>query len=135
MFQSVIRILLSLLFAVLLPLGQARCSSRMARAAQVTEHAGHHGHHECCAKSVPSPARPTDSCCCDRFEIPAATAAASITIEPATSVPMAFAVAPVVAIALVDRNVCARFAPDARSGSPPDPSLSPESPRSPPPSA
>ena len=132
------RVMLALLLAVFLPLGQALCALGMSHhSAQSTVQTEHHGEadHDCCPESTPHPASPADPCCCDIFQLPSATASASITVEGPTSVPSVIALAPVADAAVAAQTTSVRFVPDARSGSPPGPSEAPQSPRSPPISA
>jgi hypothetical protein len=133
-----LRVMLAMLVAVLLPLGQAHCAwtAPHAGSAPVAVHHGHHGD-GCCSESEPSPAPryPTDPCCCDGFQLPAATAPAIISVASPTSVPVPLAVVSALAASLEVQTAFVRLEPDARSGSPPDPSTAPQSPRSPPYSA
>ena len=132
-----LRVVLALLVAVIVPLGQAHCAFSMAdRSAPRAVHVAHHDDDDdCCHKSASHPASPTDPCCCDNLQLPSATSPASISVESPTSVPAPLANMLVGAVAALDRGACVRFEQDARSGSPPDPSASPQSPRSPPHSA
>ena len=130
-----IRVMLALLVAVLLPLGQAHCALTMphpsAPATVQTEHQDGDGD-DCCTESAPDPASPTDPCCCDHIQLPSATAPASIFVEAPTSISTSTATMSVVATDVFEQSVNVRLEADARSGSPPDPSADPNSPRSPP---
>ena len=132
------RVMLALLVAVLPPLGQAHCALTMphppAAATVQTEHRDGDDD-DCCSESAPDPASSTDPCCCDHIRLPSATAPASISVDASTSGSTSTAVMPVVAAGVTDQNAHARLEPDARSGSLPDPSADPQSPRSPPQSA
>ena len=132
------RVMLALLVAVLPPLGQAHCALTMphppAAATVQTEHRDGDDD-DCCSESAPDPASSTDPCCCDQFQLPSATAPSSISVNTPTSILASVATAPVVAVAADDPIVSVPLEPDARSGSPPDPSADPRSPRSPPQSA
>ena len=135
-----LRVMLALLVAVLLPFGQAHCALTSLHSASVpvAVHAEQHGEdHDCCPESgpTPRPASPTDPCCCDGFQLPAATTPAMVSITTPTSVPSPLAVVPSLAASLEAQASFVRLEPDARSGSPPDPSTAPQSPRSPPYSA
>lgn len=133
-----IRVLLALLVAVLLPLGQAHCALTMPHPSAPTAiRAGHEDgdDHDCCPESSTAPASPADPCCCDLFQVPPATAPASISVDTPTSMVAPLARLATAAVAILDPGACGRLEPDARSGSPPDPSSDPQSPRSPPHSA
>ena len=133
-----LRVMLALLVAVLLPLGQAHCSFTMSRPSgsatiQVEHHDG--DDHDCCPESTPAPPSRAQSCCCDLFQLPVGTAAPSTSVEAPTSVPTTIAVVTVIANVAGDPSARVRLAPDARSGSPPDTPANPRSPRGPPQSA
>ena len=132
-----LRVMLALLVAVILPLGQARCALSMARPLEPTAvHTAHHdGDDDCCPESDSHPTSPAAPCCCDIFQLPSATSPALISIDSPTSVPAPLAVEPAHAVTAVDRGAFVRLEPDVGSGSPPDPSADPQSPRSPPQSA
>jgi hypothetical protein len=133
------RIVLALLVAVLMPLEQAHCALMAVHSDPVALQTDHHadGDHACCPGSAPShePTTPADPCCCDQIPLPALTASASATTEAPASVATVLAIAPVLAATRRVRDAFVRIEPDARSGSPPDPSAAPQSPRSPPYSA
>lgn len=134
-----LRVILTLFVAVLLPLEQVHCALMPSQASAVAIESEHHadGDHDCCPESAPTPepAFPTDPCCCDHIQLPAATAPASVSVDAPTSVPMPLAVVPMAAAAVNAQGAFVRFEPDARSGSPRDPSTAPQSPRGPPYSA
>ena len=133
-----LRVMLALLLAVLLPLGQAHCSFTMSRPSgsatiQVEHHDG--DDHDCCPESTPAPPSRAQSCCCDLFQLPVGTAAPSISIEAPASIYTAIAIASAVANVAGAPSDAVRLAPDARSGAPPDTPANPRSPRGPPQSA
>jgi hypothetical protein len=134
-----LRVMLSLFVAALVPLALGHCALMPLQASAVAIESEHHadGDHDCCPESAPSqePTSPTDPCCCSHIQLPAATAPASVSVDAPTSVPMPLALAPMVAAAVHAQSAFARLEPDARSGSPPDPSTAPQTPRSPPYSA
>ena len=132
-----LRVMLALLVAVLLPLGQAHCSFTMSRpSGSATIQVEHDDGDavDCCPESAPVPASPAQSCCCD-FQIPIGTAAPSISIEAPASIYTAIAIAPAVANVGGAPSDAVRLAPDARSGFPPDAPANPRFPRGPPQSA
>ena len=133
-----LRVILTLFVAVLMPLELSHCAFMPLQAAAVAIDSGHHadGDDDCCPESSPShePTAPTDPCCC-HIQLPAATAPASVSVAAPTSFSTLLAVVPMVAAAAHAQGAFARLEPDARSGSPPDPSTAPQSPRSPPYSA
>ena len=132
-----LRVMLAMLVAVLLPLGQAHCALTMlAQSAPVTVQTEHpDGDDPCCPESAPDPGSPIDPCCCDQFQLPSVAAPASISVDTPAPVLSWTAVMPVVAPPVRVHTGCDRIAPDARSGSPPDPSAQPQAPRGPPQSA
>ena len=132
-----VRVMLALLVAVLLPLAQAHCALTMPHASEsvAVEAEQHGGEDDCCPEPASHPASPTDPCCCDNFQLPSATSPPLISVDSPTSVAAPIAVVAALAIAAVDRDAYVRFEPDVQSGSPPDPSADPQSPRSPPRSA
>src|SRR5438045_3048442 len=126
-----LRVTLALLVAVLLPLGQAHCAWMAPHAASARV-AAHHGHHGagCCSESEPSPAprAPTGPCCCDGLQLPAVTTPAIASVASPSSVPVPQAVVSMPTASLEAQTAFVRLEPDARSGSPPDPSAAPQSP-------
>lgn len=132
-----LRLVLALLLAVLLPLGQAHCALTMPHQPASVAVEGEHDNDEdgCCPKPVSHPTSPTDPCCCDSFQLPSATAPPSLAVDSPTSVPTSLAVVPQIVSPICAQPASVRLEPDARSGSPPDPSADPQSPRSPPQSA
>lgn len=134
-----VRIILTLSVAVLMPLGLGHCALMPLQPSVVAVESDHHddGDQDCCPESAPSPkpTSPTDPCCCAFVPLQAATAPALVSIEAPTSVLMSLAVVSMVAGAVNSQSAFVRLEPDARSGSPPDPSTAPQSPRSPPHSA
>ena len=133
-----LRVMLALLVAVLLPLGQAHCALTMSHpSGSATIQVEHDDGDavDCCPESAPVPASPAQSCCCDYFQIPIGTAAPSSSIEAPASIHTAIAIASAVANVAGAPSDALRLAPDARSGSPPDTPANPRSPRGPPQSA
>lgn len=134
-----LRAVLALFVAVLMPLELSHCAFMPLQAAAVSAAADHHddGDHDCCPEPGAShqPTSPSDGCCCGAIQLPAATAPVSISVSAPTSVPTSFSVPAMVAATANDPSVFVRLKPDARLGSPPDPSTAPQSPRSPPYSA
>ena len=133
-----LRVMLAVLVAVLLPLGQAHCALTMPhRSAPATAQTEHHDadDDDCCTESAPEPSFPTDPCCCDHLQLPSATAPASISVGAPTSISASADSIAVVSADVVDQIANSGLEPEARSGSPPDPSAGPRSPRSPPQSA
>ena len=133
-----LRVVLALLMAVILPLEQAHCAVSMAEPSEPTAaHAAHHDDEDADShpESAGNPASPTDPCCCDILQLPCATSPASITVDTPTVVPTLLAVESTHAVTAAERGVCVQPVADAHSGSPPDPSADPQSPRSPPQSA
>jgi hypothetical protein len=134
-----IRMVVTLFVAVLLPLELAHCALMplyASTAAMETEH--HDGDdHDCCSESSPSPepTSPTEPCCCAHLQLPVAPTPPSISLAAPASAPTLLAVIPAPTLAVGVAGVILGSAPDARSGSPPDPSAGPQSPRSPPYSA
>ena len=134
-FMVGLRVMLTLLVAVLLSLGQAHCAL-MAHTAPIAVQADRHddGDHGCCPESAPSPGptSPADPCCCDSFHLPAVTAPALVWVDAPVSAPAPLAIMSAVAASLGAQTAFVRLEPEARSGSPPDPSTAPQSPRGPP---
>ena len=133
-----LRVLLALLVAGILPLAQAHCACPTAHPAEPSAvHAAHHDEDDdgCCEESASHSASSTTACCCDNLQIPAATSSASIAIESLQKLFAPLATVPVHAIVVVNSGTLVAFEPNARSGSPPDPSAAAQSPRSPPRSA
>lgn len=134
-----LRVILTLFVAVLMPLELGHCAFMPSQASAVAIESDHHddGDDHCCPESAPShqPTSPTDPCCCGNIHLPVATSPASVSVDAPTSAPTPLAVVPMVAAAAHAHSAFARLEPDARSGSPPDPSTAPQSPRSPPYSA
>ena len=128
------RIVLGLLVAVLLPLGQSRCTLMVAHADPVTVHTEQHdrSEHHGGPESHPNPTSPTAPCCCDHILAAVATTPASVSVDAPTSTLAPLALVPVGAATLGAPSGFVRLEPDARSGSPPDPSTAPQSPRGPP---
>ncbi len=133
-----LRVMVNLFVAVLMPLELGHCALMTARTPQVAVEAEHHdqGDHDCCPEAAPAQdsAIPTDPCCCDHIQLPALTATVSVTID-APLVPALHAVVRTMAMAVDAPGVFAPVVPDSRSGSPPEPATSQQSPRSPPYSA
>ena len=133
-----LRVVLALLVAGILPLAQAHCACSTAHPAEPSAvHAAHHDEDDddCCEESASHSASSTAACCCDDLQIPAATSLVSIDIESPQKLFAPLAIVPVDAIVVVDSGTLIAFEPNARSGSPPDPSAAAQSPRSPPRSA
>ena len=134
-----LRVIVSLFAAVLLPLEVGHCALMPLRSAPVAIESGHHddGDHDCCDESAPAqqPTSPTDSCCCGHVQLPAESAAGSISLAAPASALVLFAVAARVAAGADTEGAPLRLERVPRSGSPPDPSTAPQSPRSPPYSA
>lgn len=132
-----LRMMLALFVAALMPLELGHCVFMPLQAAEVAAVADHHddGDHDCCPESGPlhQPTSPPDACCCGSIEIPVATSPGYVSIDAPTPAPVSFPVATTRAATADDQS--AFVEPDARSGSPPDPSTAPQSPRSPPYSA
>jgi hypothetical protein len=134
-----LRVILTLFVAVLMPLELSHCAFMPLQAAAAEAVADHHedGDHDCCPEpgATHQPASPSDACCCGNIQLPAATAPVSVSVDAPTSAPTLFVVPAMVAATANDPSVFVRLEPDARLGSPPDPSTAPQSPRSPPYSA
>ena len=134
-----IRVMLILLVAVLLPLEQVHCAllPLRAMAALQVDHHDADGDH-CCDETSPepTPVSPVDSpCSCPCIQLPAATAPVSIELPLPASISTSLAASPMPALAIHVGGVYGGLAPEARSGSPPGLSSSPQSPRGPPNSA
>jgi hypothetical protein len=134
-----LRVAVALFVTALMPLELGHCALMPLQASAVAIESEHHngGDHDCCPESAPSqePTSSTDPCCCGHIQLPEATAPDSVSVDAPTSVPMPLAVVPMVAAAVHAQSAFALLEPDTRSGSPPDPSTAPQSPRSPPYSA
>lgn len=134
-----LRVMLALFVAVLVPVGQAQCAlmGPHSNSESVAVHTDQHDDHKCCPESGPEPGpqSPANPCCCDAFQLPAATAPAIVSVDSPTSVHLPLAVVSALGTSLEVQAAFVRLEPDARSGSPPDPSTTPQSPRSPPHSA
>ena len=134
-----LRVAVALFVTALMPLELARCALMPPQASAVAIESEHHedGDHDGCHESAPSPGPtiPTDPCCCAFVPLPAATAPPSVSVDAPTSVPTPIADVQMVAAAVNTDGAFVRLEPDPRSGSPPDPSTDPQSPRSPPYSA
>ena len=134
-----LRGVLTFFVAVLMPLELGHCALMPLQASAVAIESGHHddGDDDCCTESTPSPGEksPEDPCCCGTIQLPAATAPASVSVDAPRSPASPFAVVAVVATTANPPSIFVRLEPDARSGSPPDPSTAPQSPRGPPYSA
>ena len=134
-----LRMILTLFVAVLMPLELGHCAFMSLQPSAAVIEPDHHtdGDDDCCSESSPShgPAVPTDPCCCGHIQLPPATAPGLVSLAAPTTFSNSLAVAPMVAAAVHAQGALARLEPDARSGSPPDPSTAPQSPRSPPYSA
>lgn len=136
------RVAVAMFVAVLMPLELGHCALMPLRASAAAIESGHHddGDRDCCPESAASPdptdpTAPADPCCCAFVLLPVATAPAPISLDTPAPVPTAFAVVPIIAVSVDAQGASARLEPDARSGSPPDPSAAPQSPRGPPYSA
>ena len=134
-----LRVILTLFVAVLMALELGHCALMPFQASAVAIESAHHedGDHDCCTESAPSPipTSPTDPCCCTSLQLLVATAPASISIGAPTSDRAPLALASMVAATRGAQTAFIWLVPDARSGSPPDPSTAPQSPRGPPYSA
>jgi hypothetical protein len=134
-----LRVIVALLVAVLMPLEIGHCALMPWQASAIVIGTDHQtdDDHDCCPESAPSQEAPTptESCCCGNIQLSAATATALVTVDAPTSTPRPFAVVAMTAAADGVQSILVRLEPDARSGSPPDPSTAPQSPRSPPYSA
>ena len=134
-----LRWILTLFVAVLMPLELGHCALIQWQTSPVAIEVGHHddGDHDCCdeSESAPTPTDPTDACCCDHVQLLAGTPPAPVSVEAPPSGPMVFAVVPMATAMVHAQDAFVRLEPDARSGSPPDPSAAPQSPRGPPTSA
>ena len=134
-----LRVILALFVAVLMPLKLGHCALMPLQASAVAIDPDHHddGDHDCCPESTPShqPTSPSDASCCGNIHLPVATSPPSVSIDAPTSAPASFALMAMIAATADTQSGIVRLEPDARSGSPPDPSTSPQSPRSPPYSA
>jgi len=133
-----LRVILALIVAVLMPLELGHCALMSLQASAIAIESDHHdGDHDCCPESTPShqPTSPSDPCCCGNIHLPVATSPASVSVDVLTSAPASLAVVAMIAATTSAQSVFVRLEPDARSGSPPDPSTAPQSPRSPPYSA
>ncbi len=134
-----LRAILTLFFAVLMPLELGHCALMPLKASAIAIESEHHddGDHDCCPESAPSPKPipPTDPCCCAFVPLSAATAPTSVSVNAPTSDPAPHALVPMVAAPVNAQGAFGRLEPDAHSGSPPDPSTFPQSPRGPPYSA
>lgn len=133
-----LRVILTLVVAVLAPLQLDHCALMPVPASAAAIEPDHHDDgDECCPDSEPSP-EPTSSAdplCCTFVSLPLGTAPVSVFIHAPTSVPMPLAVAATAPGVGYAPGAFARLEPDARSGSPPGPPGSPHSPRGPPLSA
>ena len=129
-----IRVVLALLVAVVLPLGQVHCAALMvSRSGPAIVQAEHpDGDDDCCHESSPGPQSPLNPCCCDLMQLPSTTPPASIAIGADVSVFTSIAMIAMVAAIGADRSAGIGPELQARSGSPPNPSGDPESPRGPP---
>lgn len=135
-----LRVLLTLFVTVLVPFELGHCAWMPERASAVAVESEHHDdgdNDDCCPQSAPShlPTPPSDSCCCGGVDLLPATSPVSASLDAPTSVPASFAVVATIAATANVQVVSVRLEPDARSAPPPDPSTSPQSPRSPPYSA
>lgn len=131
-----LRVVLTLFAAVLMPLELGHCALMPLQAAAVASESGHDadGDHDCCPESTPSPGptSPTDACCCGQFQLPAVAAPVAVSVGAPTSVATPFALVPTMATTTQAQGTFTLLEPGARTGSPPDPSTSPQSPRGPP---
>jgi hypothetical protein len=131
-----LRVILTLFVAVLMPLESGHCALMplQASAVAIEPDNADGDDHDCCPESAPSrePTSPTDACCCVSIALPAATTPASVYMDSPTSVPAHLAVVTMFAAPVSVDGTFGRLEPDTRSGSPPDPSSAPQSPRSPP---
>ena len=89
---------------------------------------------DCCddTASPSQPAAPSDPCCYACRQLPAATVPASIVLAAPGGDSVLLAEMRASVVTLEVRDAFARLAPEPRSSSPPDPSSSSQSPRSPP---
>lgn len=131
-----LRVILTLLVAVLMPLELGHCAFMPLQAAAVTAAADHHddGDRDCCPESGPTqkPTSPSDGCCCGNIQLPVATSPGSVSIDAPVSAATSFAVVATSVATASAPSAFVRLEPDARSASPPDPSTASQSPRSPP---
>lgn len=127
-----VSVALSVMLAMLLPLAQANCALMPLRPDSSVGHADEHAakdhdrHHQ--SSSTPAAPAPSDACCTCQ-QLPAATAPDTVTLAaPGVSMALIFptisSIEPVRLAARITDGVC--------SSSPPDPSSSPQCPRSPP---
>ena len=134
-----VRVILTLLVAGLIPLELSHCALMPSPAFAAAIESDHHddGDHDCRPETAPAHESPShsDPCCCGNTQLSEATPVASITVDAPTSNPRDFPVVATTALAVDVLGVSVRLEPDARSGSPPDPSSASQSPRSPPYSA
>ncbi len=134
-----IRMMVTLLVAVLLPLDPAHCALMPLPASAVAIVSEHRNGHDqdCCPESPPSPEPPSpaDPCCCPHIQVPTAPVPLPISLAAPASVPTLLAAMPAPTLVVRTGGVFLGSAPDARSGAPPEPSAAPQSPRSPPYSA
>ncbi len=134
-----LRVMLTLLVAVLMPLEWSHCAFMPLQAEAVAAVADHHddGDHDCCPESgaTQKPTSPSDGCCCGNIQLPVATSPGSVSIDAPGSAPTTFALAAMTVATVGAQSAFVRLEPDARSAAPPDPSTAPQSPRSPPYSA
>ncbi len=131
-----LRWMLTLFVAVLMPLELGHCAFMQWQAPPVAIASEHpDGGDGCCSESAPTPTDPTDACCCDHVQILAGTPPAPVSVEAPPASALIFAVVPMAATMVHAQDAFFRLEPDARSGSPPDPSAAPQSPRGPPHSA
>jgi len=132
-----LRVIPTLFVALLLPLELSHCALMPLGSFAAAIEPGHDRDRDCCAESAPAHElpSPTEPCCCGNIQISDATIVASISVDAPNSTPRPFAVVAMTVPAVNVSSVFVRLEPDARSGSPPDPSTAPQSPRSPPYSA
>ncbi len=134
-----LRVILALVVTVLLPWEQAHCEMTPSHGSAATVKSGGHDHDNHGSRTEGSPAHapssPTDECGCACLQLPAAPAppSPSLTAPDCTRGLLAITDAPT--RSLNADGVSAGIAPEPGTGSPPGPSASPQSPRSPPHSA
>ena len=135
-----LRVILTLFVTALMPFESAHCAWMPERPSGVAVESEHHDdgdNDDCCPQPAPShlPTPPSDYCCCGGIDLRPAISPVSASIDAPTSVPASFAVVATIAVTANVQVVSVRLESDARSAPPPDPSTSPQSPRSPPYSA